>query len=408
VSRRTATRLAWSLWALVFAVQTAFLVMYAMAGTVDDARSVANGIVAFLVFQLFATVGAVVASRRPENPIGWLFCLAALLTATANAAGGYIDLALARGLGGAVAVSVALGWTWLAALGIMVVIALLYPDGRLPSPRWRPIGWLVVIWLLALALSSAFRPGPLEPPLDEIDNPVGIPGLNVVFYLVGTAGGAVLLIAALVSLVSRFHRNPEQRQQIKWFLASVGLALTVLVGLSVADAVSPSFNGPPDAVFLLALATIPVATGIAILKYRLYEIDRIVNRTIVYGAVSALLAGLYFGIVLALQEVFSGFGGGSDLAIAVSTLAVAALFRPARAWIQTAVDRRFNRSHYDAERTLAAFGARLRDEVSLDAMRTELESAVRQTMQPAHVGLWLVVTSPVTISGRPGGRKGSR
>jgi hypothetical protein len=408
VSRRTATRLAWSLWALVFAVQTAFLVMYAMAGTVDDARSVANGIVAFLVFQLFATVGAVVASRRPENPIGWLFCLAALLTATANAAGGYIDLALARGLGGAVAVSVALGWTWLAALGIMVVIALLYPDGRLPSPRWRPIGWLVVIWLLALALSSAFRPGPLEPPLDEIDNPVGIPGLNVVFYLVGTAGGAVLLIAALVSLVSRFHRNPEQRQQIKWFLASVGLALTVLVGLSVADALSPSFNGPPDAVFLLALATIPVATGIAILKYRLYEIDRIVNRTIVYGAVSALLAGLYFGIVLALQEVFSGFGGGSDLAIAVSTLAVAALFRPARAWIQTAVDRRFNRSHYDAERTLAAFGARLRDEVSLDAMRTELESAVRQTMQPAHVGLWLVVTPPVTISGRPGGRKGSR
>jgi hypothetical protein len=409
-----ATRLAWALWTLVFAVQTAFVVMYAMAGTTEDASSVASGVVAFLVFQLFATVGAVVASRRPGNPIGWLFCLAPLLTAMANASGGYIDLALERGLGGAVAVSVAFGWTWLAALGVMVVIALLFPDGRLPSPRWRPLGLLAVVWLPAVALTFAFKAGPLESPLEGIDNPVGVPGLGAAFDVLSTTGGAVLLIAALVSLVLRFHRNPEQRQQIKWFLASVGFALTVIVAFSIADALSTSFNGPPDSVFLLALGTIPVATGVAILKYRLYEIDRIVNRTVVYGAVSALLAALYFGLVVVLQQVFSGFAGGSDLAIAGSTLAVAALFRPARRRIQELVDRRFYRRRYDTHQTLEAFSAHLRDEVALDALSAELRSVVQRTMQPAHVSLWLrepangSVTPAVTIPERPGGRKDSR
>ncbi len=194
--------------------------------------------------------------------------------------------------------------------------------------------------------------------------------------MLGLTGLPVLLVAAVTSLVLRFLRNREQRQQIKWFLASVGLALLVIVPLDIADAVSTSFDGPPDAVFLLALGSIPLATGIAILKYRLYEIDRLVNRAVVYAAVTALLVGAYFGIVLGLQEVFASFGGGSDLAIAISTLAVAALFRPLRARVQRAVDRRFYRRRYDAQRTLEAFSARLRDEIDIQALHGELTAVV--------------------------------
>ncbi len=389
MSPRTATYLAWSLWALILAIQVAGLVFYGLAGTASDANSVSAGIVALIVFQLFATVGAVIAAKRPENPIGWLFLAVPLLTATANASGGYIELATARALGGAVAVGVAFGWTWLAALGLATVIILLFPDGRLPSPRWRPIAVFAAVWVIGVAVSYTLKAGPLDDPLEHVDNPIGIPGFGFVVDVLGLTGLAILLVASVTSLVLRFLRNREQRQQIKWFLASVVLALLVIVPLDIADAVSTSFDGPPDAVFLLALGGIPLATGIAILKYRLYEIDRLVNRAVVYAAVTALLVGAYFGIVLGLQEVFASFGGGSDLAIAISTLAVAALFRPLRARVQGAVDRRFYRHRYDAQQTLEAFSVRLRDEVDLHALRGELTAVVSRTLEPAQVSLWL-------------------
>jgi hypothetical protein len=389
VRTTTAARLAWSLWALVFCVQTAAIVMYALAGTAGDANSVTGGITAFVVFQLFATVGAIVASRRPENPIGWLFCLAPLLTGAANAAGGYVDMALERDMGGTVPVAVAFGWTFGGALSVMAFIALLFPDGRLPSPRWRPVGRLTIAWFAVLTVSFTFKPGPLEDPLGHLDNPVGIPGLGVVNDVGSATGAVLLLIAAIASLVLRFCRNDEQRQQIKCFLASVGFAVALIVSLEIADALSTSFDGAPDAVFLAALGTIPAATGVAILRYRLYEIDRIINRAVVYGAVTAGLAGLYFGLVLALQELFSSFAGGSDLAIAGSTLAAAALFRPVRRRIQELVDRRFYRRRYDAQRTLETFAGRLREEVDLDSLSLELRRVVAETMQPAHVSLWL-------------------
>ena len=357
MSQKVATRVAWSLWILVFALQTAGLVFYGLAGAASDANSFFTGIVAFVVFQLFVTVGAVIASRRPENLIGWLFCLVPVLTAAANASGGYVEFAVERSLGGAVPVFLAFGWTWLAALGVVAMIILLFPDGRLPSARWRPVGIFAAVWLPGVAVSFTFRAGPLDEPLQQLENPVGVPGLRFVFDVVTLTGLAIVLIAAVTSLALRFRGNREQRQQIKWFLASVGFALAVIVPFNVADALSTSFDGPPDAIFLLALGTIPMATGIAILRYRLYEIDRIVNRAVVYGAATAGLAGLYFGLVLALQELFSSFAGGSDLAIAGSTLAVAALFRPARRRIQALVDRRFYRRRYDAQQTLERFSA---------------------------------------------------
>jgi hypothetical protein len=408
VSAQRATRLAWSLWTLVLAVQTAALVFYGMTGTAYDANSVSTGVVAFFVFQLFATVGAVVASRRPRNPIGWLFLIAPLLTGTANAAIGYVELAVARDLAGAVAVELAFGWTWLVALGLIVIIVLLFPDGRIPFRRARPLRLLAPAWLIGVIVTWTFKAGPLEAPLEHVESPVGVPGFAILFEALSLTGLAIMVIAAVSSLVLRYVRKPEQRQQIKWFLASVGLAIAIIVPFNVADALSTSFDGPPDVVFLLALGTIPLATGLAILRYRLYEIDRVVNRAVVYGTVSALLAGAYFGIVLALQEVFSSFGGGSDLAIAVSTLAVAALFRPVRAWIQRLVDRRFYRRRYDAQRTLEAFSARLRDEIDLHALDDELAGVVGRTMQPAHVSVWLrpAVTEAVTLAGRDGGTTG--
>jgi hypothetical protein len=255
-----------------------------------------------------------------------------------------------------------------------------------------------------------FGPHPLEG-FEPLQNPYAVGGgladaleviANIAFVLM--LGG---ILASATSLVLRFRRaRGLERQQLKWVASAAGF-------LGVAFASGPLLfwyigDAAWEPILLLSIATIPIAAGIAILRYRLYEIDRIVNRAVVYGAVSALLAGAYFGIVLGLQEVFSSFGGGSDLAIAVSTLAVAALFRPVRTRIQRLVDRRFYRRRYDAQRTLEAFSARLRDEIDIAALHGELATVVRRTMQPAHMSVWLrpAVTDAVTLAGRGNGTTG--
>jgi hypothetical protein len=399
LSRPVAARVAWSLWALVIALDAATAVLAVMAGEVEGG-GIATFVVAFIVFQIFATVGAVVASRRPENPIGWFFLVAAILLMTANLDGAYVDLALARSLPGAVPVAVALGWTWPVGLGLLLVLIIRFPDGRLPSSHWRPIERLAVGLLAAVVLLSVF--GPLEEPLEDADNPVGIGigGFSVVVAPVLFAGVLVVTIAAVAALVYRLRRAPEQRQQIKLFLAAVGLALVFDLSLAIADAVSSSFDGGPAALWLAVLGTIPVSVGVAILRYQLYDIDRIINRTLVYGVLTAGLAGLYFGIVLALQQIFSSFTQDNKLAIAGSTLAVAALFRPARRRIQALVDRRFYRRKYDTQQTLEAFSARLREEIDLDTLTAELRAVVRETIQPAHVSLW--IRPKFEASTRPG------
>ena len=222
------------------------------------------------------------------------------------------------------------------------------------------------------------HPGPLDG-YPELMNPIGVESSvrEGISWFGSNVLGVIVMIFAISSLLVRLRRSTgEERAQIKWVVFTAMIACVGFLSAFIVD-FSPGFI-----LGLVALAAIPIAAGIAILKYRLYEIDRVVNRTVVYGAVTALLAGLYFGIVIGLQQVFSGFTRGNDLAIAGSTLAVAALFRPARRRIQTFVDRRFYRSRYDAEQTLAAFSHRLRDEVDLDELGSDLGAVVHDTMQP--------------------------
>ncbi len=268
---------------------------------------------------------------------------------------------------------------------------------------------MTIVILLAAAVdfvAEALAPGPISAisEFPTIENPVGIE--SSVRSAISWAGENLLATFAMLFVISslavRLRRSVgEERAQIKWVIYAGALTFGGFLVAFTTDAAIGFFLG------LAGLAAIPVAAGLAILRYRLYEIDRVINRTVVYAVLTAGLAGLYFGIVIALQQIFGGLTRGNDLAIAGSTLAVAALFRPARRWIQGIVDRRFYRSRYDATRTLEAFSARLRDEVDLDQLGSELRSAVEQTVQPAHISVWLrEATAPaVTISGRLPGTK---
>jgi hypothetical protein len=280
--------------------------------------------------------------------------------------------------------------------GLLAVALLLFPDGRLPSRRWRPAIWLAVAGMTLIVVGYALRPGPLDDPFQTLSNPVGVPGAFDIFDTATGFGwifmGPSVAIAA-AALVVRLRRSTgSERQQLKW----IALAAAV-TGIAVAaDVVSFFASLDGDSVKQLRIVLLgvgfsafPVAAGMAILRYRLYDIDVVINRALVYGALSAILAGAYLGGVLLLQLVLSGVTQGSGLAVAASTLAVAALFRPARSRVQGGVDRRFYRRKYDAAQTLERFGAHLRDEVDLDALRAEFRSVVAETMQPAHVSVWL-------------------
>jgi hypothetical protein len=332
----------------------------------------------------FALVGAFIASRRPENPIGWLFLGFGVIAAVDFAAYSYAYRTLVSHPGslpaGDVAASVA-HHVWHPGFGLFVFSFLVFPRGRLLSPRWRWAAGATVVTYAGLAVSGIFDAGfldaepdlPAKPlfhgPVEEI--------ASTVFGILLFANLALLVVAG-ASLILRLRRSGgEERQQIKWFAYTVAFVMFAFpVTLSVLD----------DAYGVFLFPLVPASAAVAILRYRLYDIDVVVNRTLVYGALTATLGGAYLASVLLLQLVLSP---SSDLAIAGSTLAVAALFRPARSRIQTFVDRRFYRRRYDAVRTIERFGAYLRDEVDLDALRAELRGVVAETVQPAHVSLWL-------------------
>jgi hypothetical protein len=268
------------------------------------------------------------------------------------------------------------------------LLFLLFPDGRLPSRRWRPVAWFVVVTVAAITVGAALKPGPLgEAPFTHVDNPVGIPGTRGFFEGMQAFGFLVVLAVPLcvAALVRRLRRaRGEERQQLKWF-AYTAVAFAVAV---VAGALVPH-EAAGQLLILFGVSLIPVGAGIAILRHRLYDIDVVINRTLVYAGLTATLAATYLGSVLLLQLALNPITSGSSLAVAVSTLGVAALFRPARARIQSVVDRRFYRRKYDAGQTLEDFSARLREQVDLEALGGELRSVVADTMQPAHVSLWL-------------------
>jgi hypothetical protein len=401
MSARASAQLAWSVWVLAVSLTFAALAFLILNRSTPGASTFGSHVTdAFfgLALLAFPSVGALVASRRPGNPIGWILVGLGAMFAIAAFTSEYATYALLtepEALPGGEAMAWLSSWLFLAPLILTgTLLFLLFPEGRLLSPRWRPVLLLALGGIALSVFAEMFGPHELQD-FEPMKNPyaVGGAGAEAAFGWAANIGFVLMfctLLASVASILLQFRRaRGIERQQLKWVASAAGL-------MGIAWVSGPALfwwigdgDGPWEAVVVLAITAIPIAAGVAILRYRLYEIDQIVNRAVVYGALSALLAGLYFGIVLALQEVFSGFAGGSDLAIAVSTLAVAALFRPVRSRIQAFVDRRFYRRRYDAQQTLEAFSSRLRDEVDLDALAGELRGVVQETMQPAHVTLWL-------------------
>jgi hypothetical protein len=342
----------------------------------------------------FSSVGALVASRRPENPIGWLFLSGALFWILGELALEYGVYALitAPGAFPAGAWAAWLG-TWVRVIGwflIVVFLLLLFPTGRLPSPRWRPVLWVAVGYVGFFTLVVWLSPVSQEFRLSSVRNPLGLDleimtFLDDVFYLTLP----LLLLVSGTAVIVRFRRSRgDERQQIKWFAYAVAVMValfTIWFSLGLAGLVSAS-----ALVFTIPLAGLPVAAGVAILRYRLYEIDFLINRTLVYGSLTATLVAAYFGGIVVLQRVFVVLTGErSTLAVVASTLLIAALFNPLRRRVQGFVDRRFYRRKYDAAKTLASFNARLRDETELDTLSSDVVGVVRETMQPEHVSMWL-------------------
>jgi len=352
-----------------------------------------------LLFQLlplpFAAVGTLIAARRPGHRIGWLLLGGSLAIASAQLTWSYVSYSLRSGapLPGSAVVGWIGNWVPWPALAAFALLMLLFPDGQLPSPRWRPVGWAMVAWCAVIMVFLALYPGLISTP--ELDNPFGLSGdageamrrlqASPIIPLVTIP---LFLASASAPLVRFRHARAEQRQQLKWFAYAVGLLVGVIL---LSGPLLPGWaNDLSGIVIVVGVWGIAAAIGIAVLRYRLYDIDQIINRTLVYGLLTALLGGVYAGTVLVLGQVFGGIGAQlPSWAVAGTTLAVAALFQPARRRIQAVVDRRFNRRKYDAAKTVEAFSARLRDEVDLDALTAELLVVVDQTIQPTRALLWL-------------------
>ena len=357
-------------------------------GETDDGSVIAN----LVTLLPFSVVGAIIASRQPRNAIGWLFCSVGVTIGLNSFAGDYAEFWLASGFGpdslGETAAWLS-SWLWFLLVYVpMSFLLLLFPDGRLPSPRWRPVAWGVALGTAGGVVGYALRAGPLVD-FPHIANPYGVD--SPVVGMVGVAGSIVAagsMVASAVSLIVRLRRaGSVERQQIKW-LAYGG---AVMVGILGAGGLITLWSVPASIVVMsVSLLGLPVFTGIAIVRYRLYDIDLLINRTLVYGALTAMLVLVYLGGVVFLQYLFRTLAGGeSQLAIVASTLAIAALFEPLRRRVQVFIDRRFYRRKYDARKTLEAFSTKLRDETDLDALNDDLVGVVRDTMQPAYASLWL-------------------
>jgi hypothetical protein len=408
---QAASRLGWAVWVVCIAISGFTLTLAILSigleprvSGLDGNPSAADAVTAgvyFVAVAAFATVGAFVIWRRPGNAIGWVFLAIGAAVSVRVGAAQYAEYSLlvrpGSLPGGRVAVSLgeALSTLMFALLGLAL---LLFPDGRLPSRRWRKLLWILGAAALFGVAGLGLRPGHFAETeaFDAFSNPLGVgsdpepfDALGGLSWLLATSG----LFACGVAMVRRMRRaRGIERLQLKWiaFAASLFAVGFLVISITFFVELSGAIIDPlRTAVLGFGFCAIPIAAGIAILRYRLYDIDVVINRTLVYGALTATLAGFYIGSVLLLQVVLSGVTKDSGLAVAASTLAVAALFRPARTRIQGAVDRRFFRRKYDAARTLERFGAHLRDEVALDSLSADLRAVVVETMQPAHVSLWL-------------------
>src|SRR5215216_6076857 len=376
MSYRTAAWLAWSLWALTVTLTALSLLLLVLILSHSNTHIfewwLGNALVVIDV-----TVGAVVASHRPENPVGWLLCISGVVISTDSFAAQYAIYALLAQPNSIPAGEV-MAWiaSWLlpTMIGLQVFYLLLFPTGRLPSRRWRWLAWLTVAFVVVGVMLSAFSAGALMGALGPIRNPLGIEGFTNVYKALLYTISPLLFVAVALSVFMRLrHAVGVERQQIKWLAyAAAAWALGIIFNVITLAIETPLwFERAALAYFTVAGEAVPIAIGIAILRYRLYEIGTLINRTLVYGALTATLALVYFGGIATTEAIFRALTGQEQqpqLAVVVSTLVIAALFNPLRRRIQSFIDRRFYRRKYDAAKTLEAFSAKLRDETDLDAL----------------------------------------
>ncbi len=398
---RATTIVAWAMWAVALILVAISLATARSGGPDDLGTAIPEGGAALML----VSVGAILVRRLPHHLIGWLLVFGGLVIAISGSTAGLADYGLTAHPGsvpGAIWLAWLSQWLWAPELAcLFMVLPLFYPTGRLPSARWRVVVVIAAALVVIGSLGSAF--GPWAPDPYPVGNPLVLRGtaadLMFVFnYVVGTvlvmAGGAL----AVASLIVRYRRAAGiERAQLKWFAAAgtvTGVAGAVNIGTNWSLTTAPTgalgtMNAVSGFVIWVGLALLPVAIGLAVLRYKLYEIDRLISRTIAYGVLTAIVGGLFVGFILVFQAVLTPVTRSNELAVAGSTLLVAALFQPLRRRVQRLVDRRFNRSRYDAERTVAAFAERLRDEVDLQQLRAEILATVAATVEPTSVSLWL-------------------
>lgn len=381
----------WTLWA-VAVVFAALSVGVAWSGGSGILPIVLN-----LAALTFATSGAILVSRLPSNVIGWLLAAGGLCFALGNGAS---SLAAAGSNADPGSVPDAIWfawlseWIWAPAVGAIVGLLLVYPTGRLLSRRWRPVSVTATILIALFSIGGAF--GPWSDGQYPAENPLLITGglapTSVLGLVVGPLALAVASLAA-ASIVIRYRRSVGvERQQLKWFAFVAGVCVPAFLVTTILYGATGTAAVVGDAAGLVAyggFALLPIAIGVAVLRHRLYEIDRLISRTISWAAVTLFVIAAYAAAILLLQTALTQWTAGNTVAVAASTLGVGALFQPLRRRIQTRVDRRFNRARYDAERTIAGFVGRLRDEVDLDQLGTEISAMVTLTVQPTSVVLWL-------------------
>jgi hypothetical protein len=412
---RAAVWLAWSLAGIsvvMFSISVALTVLALYSGPATQGPSEwgTSGPLSNLLFVspflAFPLVGALISSRRTRNPIGWICLVAGLfwmLIFLSSASDGY-ELATTGTTTSSVTLDALFQWIWVPPVGLLgIYTILLFPDGRLPSRRWRPFAWFAGVAMILTGLAVTLSPGPLEDH-PGVSNPFGLEGHSIVVQALSMSPVLlpVCILISAFSLVWRYrHSGGEVRLQIRWVafaasLVAITYGVTLVSGLflipeaSTTKQVTPLWLALIQNAVLMSYAGVPIAVGFAVLRYRLYDIDVLINRTLVYGSLTAMLVAVYVGGVVGLQALLRLLSGQeSTLAVVASTLAIAALFNPLRRRVQAFVDRRFYRSKYDARKTLEAFSDKLREETDLQTLSGDLVRVVTETMQPSHVSLWV-------------------
>jgi hypothetical protein len=412
MSLRAASWVAWAVWGLslvLLPLSAALLLFNPASSGITDVPGAVGAVVMAALILTFSTVGALIATRQPQNLVGWIMLVAGFALGATVLTSSYVDLSISQPRGrlpGTEWVTWFAQWIWVPGFApALTFLLLLFPNGRLPSRRWRPVGWLAVAAMVILGSGMAFTPGPFVD-YPKVTNPLGFAPFEGSPLEGGGVGWLMLPVSVVLSassMVVRFRRTTgEERQQIKWFALAAAFAAVGWVAITLAYSTDEGTENPllvaAELLQLLSFLGLALAVGIAVLKYRLYDIDILINRTLVYGPLTATLVALYFGAIVAFQWVFVALTGQkSTLAVVASTLLIAALFNPLRRRIQSFIDRRFYRSKYDARKTLEAFSVKLREETDLDALNDDLVGVVAETMQPAHVSVWL---RPVAEVGR--------